>query len=481
MQPGERFALFLKIITPLLILVLFSTTPAAYSVSAGLQAARTAHENDQHQEAAAALRQVLFHEPWRVWLWEQVGQEEQDAARLPQAIEALTRAAAAGSLSPQGQYQLGEAYLEQKNANAAEACWQALLRKGKNLPEDLAARTYERLSQLQRSRGEFSAAVETLRAWHAADPKNPRATFLLGLQLSVVQPADALSLLVEAAGQDLSFSAIVQKIRTGINIAGESDDPGYSWLVIGRGLANAGQWDLAAEAFRQAVLAAPGYAEAWAFQGEAKFHLGKDGQVDLDRALALNAKSVVVRALLALNFRRQGKYDLALKNLEIVIALEPDEPMWEVELGNTWAEQGDLLAALEHFQKATTLAPQNSLYWQYLAKFALDYSVNVSTIGLPAARQAVVLAPDDPAALDIMGWTMVSLSDYATAERFLQQAVDRDATYTLALLHLGQLYLQEQNLDRAYSYLKRASLLAGEDTVGLVAKRLLLRYFSEGS
>jgi tetratricopeptide (TPR) repeat protein len=481
MQPGERISLFFKIITPLFLLVLFSATPSSYSISAGLREARSAHDNGLHQQAAQALRQVLLHEPWRVRLWEQVGREEQDAARLPQAIEALNRAAAAASLSPVGQYQLGEAYLEQKNANGAEACWQALLRKEKDLPEDLAVRTYESLAQLQRSRGKFGAALETLRAWHSADPKNPHATFLLGLQLSVVQPAEAVSLLVEASAQEPSFTPVVQKIRTGINIASESGDPGYSWLVIGRGLANAGQWDLAAEAFRQALAAAPDYAEAWAFQGEAKFHLGKDGQADLDRALALNEKSVVVRALLALNYRRQGKYDLALKNLEKAAAYEPEEPMWEVELGNTWAEQGDLPVALEHFQKATALAPQNSLYWQALAKFAVDYSVNVSTIGLPAARQAIVLAPDDPAALDVMGWTMVSLSDYATAERFLQQAVNRDATYTLALLHLGQLYLQEQNLDRAYPYLKRASLLAGEDTVGLVAKRLLLRYFSEGS
>ncbi|MBE0699161.1 MAG: tetratricopeptide repeat protein, partial [Anaerolineaceae bacterium] len=69
--------------------------------------------------------------------------------------------------------------------------------------------------------------------------------------------------------------------------------------------------------------------------------------------------------------------------------------------GNTWAEKGDLLVALEHFQKATTLDPQNSLYWQYLARFTVDYSVNVRFIGLPAARQAVVLAPNDPAALDV--------------------------------------------------------------------------------
>ncbi|MBE0699160.1 MAG: tetratricopeptide repeat protein [Anaerolineaceae bacterium] len=333
MQPGERFALFLRIILPLLFLTLFSITPASSAVSEGLRAARTARANGFHQEAAENLRQVLLHEPWRVWVWEQVGQEEKETGRLPQAVEALNQAKAAGSLSPQGLFELGEAYLEQKNADAAEASWEELLWKGKSLPEGLAARTYESLAQLQRSRGDFGAAAETLRAWHSTDPKNSYATFLLGLQLSVVQPDQALGLLVEAAGQDQSYSAAVQKIRTGINIAGESDNPGYSWLIIGRGLGSAGQWDLAAEAFRQAVLVAPDYAEAWAFQGEAKFHLGKDGQADLDRALALNEKSAVVRALLALNFRRQGKYDLALENLETVAVLEPDEPMWEVELG----------------------------------------------------------------------------------------------------------------------------------------------------
>jgi tetratricopeptide (TPR) repeat protein len=78
-----------------------------------------------------------------------------------------------------------------------------------------------------------------------------------------------------------------------------------------------------------------------------------------------------------------------------------------------------------------------------------------------------------------MGWLMVSLGDYASAERFLQQAIEKDASFSLSLLHLGQLYLQEQQLERAYPYIKRASILSGQDAIGQIAKRLLLRYYGE--
>jgi tetratricopeptide (TPR) repeat protein len=472
-----RSSLWIKIAALAVVLIALNVHPASFAVQSAMQAARIAQANGFHQEAADHYRQVLAREPWRIWLWEQVGFEEAKAGRLPQAVEAFSRANAAGSLSLQGRFQLGEALMQQNEMDAAEVTWKMLLQDKTAIPEDLAAKTYERLASLQRSRGDFSRAVETLRAWLAADPSNVQAIFLLGLNLTPLNPDEALPLLIEASTRDTVYTPTVQILRRGINAASAGEDPGYRWVMIGRALGSAGQWDLASKAFEQAVMISPQYAEAWAFLGEARYQLGKPGKVDLDRAVELNPKSVVARALLALYYRQEGNYDLALENLQTAARQEPEEPIWEVEMGNICAEKGDLPVALEHFQKATSLAPDISIYWQYLARFSVSYDTNVQTIGLPAARQAVILAPNDPGALDVMGWTMVYLEDYASAERFLRQAVERNTSYALAYLHLGQLCLQQNDLEHAHPYLDRAMSLDGDGSIGLVAERLLRQYY----
>lgn len=479
MHPGERLSFLVFILAPAVILISLNAYPASIGLRSGIESANVARSNARYQEEADNLRQVLAREPWRVWLWEQIGFAEVKAARFPQAVEAFLYAEAADALSLDGLYQLGEVFLQQDAREAAEETWRKLLQRGENIPGDVAAKTYERLAQLQRSRGDFSAAVDTLRAWKTTDPNNARAAFLLGLHLTVLSPDEAVRLLVDASSQDPFFTPTVQIIRRGISAAGESDDLAYGWVMIGRALGSAGQWDFAIEAFQQAVEASPQYAEAWAFLGEARHQIGQNGKIDLDRAAALDPESVVVRALMAMHYRREGNYDRALENLQAIAVREPEEPMWEVELGNTRAEEGNLPVALEHFQKAVHLAPDLSIYWQYLARFCVTYNMSIQAVGLPAARQAVILSPNDPGALDLMGWTMVTLQDYASAERFLQQAVKKDASHKQALLHLGQLYLQQQEPGRAYPYLKKALLLGGDDPAGAVARRLLLQYYGE--
>jgi tetratricopeptide (TPR) repeat protein len=250
--------------------------------------------------------------------------------------------------------------------------------------------------------------------------------------------------------------------------------------MIGRALGSIGEWDAAERAFQQAVQISPGYAEAWGFLGEARYHLNGGGKADLDQADRLAPDSPVIRALMALYWRREGQPAKAMPYLEAIALAEPKEPTWQVEIGNTWVETGDLIKARAAYQKAVDLAPDISLYWQYLARFSIEYNVDIHTLGLGAARQAVVLAPEDTAALDTMGWALVNLGDYATAERFLQHALEKDATYAPACLHMGQLYLQRQENGQAYLYLKRAAALAGDTPTGRFARRLLSKYFGGG-
>jgi tetratricopeptide (TPR) repeat protein len=474
MQPGSRISLFLKISLPLLILLLLNVLPGARLVTGSLREAALARQAGKPLAEADALRKAYEREPWRKNLLERLGSAEWSAGRAREAAQALQDAADTNAISLDGRYLLGQAYELLGDGVSAEAAWSGMLRAG-----GPSARAYERLAVLYRAQGDLPAAVEVLSAWRAWDPQDPRAAYLLGLDLLVSQPDAALPLLVEAAQKEPAYTPTVQILRGGISLAGQSTDPAYSWLVIGRALGSAAQWDLAQQAIQQSLTAAPQYAEAWAFLGEAKVHLGQDGWPDLEKATKIAPDSPVVRALTSLYWRRQGNYDRALTDLQVIADQEPEEPVWQVEMGNTLAEKGDLDAARACFEKATQLAPQRSIYWQYLAAFSAQYNVSIRDLGLPAARKAVLLDPNDPGALDAMGLTMMSLGDLASAERFLQRAIQKDGAHVMASLHLGQLYLQQADIARARPYLQRASSLAGDSQAGEIARRLLKQYFGE--
>lgn len=481
MQPRGHLSRIIKITLPFLAAIFLSITPYANAVVNGLRVARMASEYQQPQRMAANLRQVVAREPWRCELWEQIGKAELQTANWDKAESAFLQAKQATCLSAEGLYQLGEVYAFQNDSQAAEQTWFLLLRKDESFAPELKSRAYERIVELRRIQGDFQGAAVILEEWRAFEPANPKVSFLLGVYLSVMDPDRALPFLLQASSADSTYTVVVRKIRRGIGQAREGEDLGYSWLMIGRALGSAGYWDLAREAFQHSVQASPEYAEAWAFLAEANFQTGRDGQPQFDRALTFDPNSVVVKALLGIHFRQLKNYDLALEYLQAVALEEPDEPMWQVELANTWAFKGDLVAALASFQKAVEIAPKDSQYWRYLALFSVEYNVDVRYVGLPAARQAVILAPLDPDALDVMGWTMVNLADYASAERYLLQSIGKDAHNPRILLHLGQLYIQKQEYQKGYPYLQQAALLSGDDSIGLVARRLLLRVYHEGA
>lgn len=474
MQTGERLSLLFKIALPFLLLFILQAYPASYAVVDNLREAQIARQEERPVEAADALRRVLAQQTWRTQLWEEIARQEHAAGRFDQAVYAFQQADQAGVLSADGRFQLAEDLFQLGDAPAAEATLQDLLRIGG--PSD---RTYDRLAQFQRARRDYAAAVQTLRAWHVFAPQDAQVAFKLGMHLMILDPEEALPLLLEASNKNSKLTPDVQTLRSGLGQAGNTDEPAYGWLMIGRALGSTGQWDLAAEAFQKSIALSADYGEAWGFLSEALYHIDGSGKAELDQALKLAPESPVVRALAALYWRRAGEPQKALEYLLAIAAQEPDEPVWKVEIAYAYVATGDLMTARDYFEQAIDLVPESSLYWQYLARFSAEYQVEPSTLGLPAARKAILLAPDDPAALDTMGVVMMRLGDSASAERFLQRALHSDATYAQAYLHLGQLYLQ-QDSRRAYPYLKRAAELAGESPTGVTAQRLLLQYFGEG-
>ena len=156
---------------------------------------------------------------------------------------------------------------------------------------------------------------------------------------------------------------------------------------------------------------------------------------------------------------------------------EPSNPAWQAELGNAYIKSGDLVAALAAYQRATELAPNQSTYWRLLAVFCAENGVYLEEVGLPAAQKAVDLAPDDPTALDALGWVYLSSGKYASAEQTLLDVIKRFPDHLPAHIHLAMTYLAQGNRTAAFDKLTYVQSTDPNGMDGETAKQLLKQYF----
>lgn len=468
MRTAKPEQLALRFLLPLLLAAGLHLAPRPARFDAALQAIWQARLSGDVTGEREAIRRAAAFQPWRGDLWVRLAELGMQSQDWPAAVAALQQAQRWGALSGSQQAALGEAYWQQGMQPAAVEAWRPLLQNGAAGQE-----LFERVYTHQRSAGDYEGALSTLSWWRAAQPEDAQVGYRLGMLRLLTRPEDGLELLEAAADADAALRPGVYALRQALK-AGEPNPA----LHLGRALGQLGEWDLAVVFLRRAVQAEPENADAWAFLGEALDQAGQDGSTEIGRALELAPRSVAARAGAALHWRRQHRPDLALAYLETLAREQPQQAVWQIEMGKTLAEEGNLPAAAARYRRALELEPENAGYWNALALFCVQNHYDLQGIGLPAARQALLLSPGNPESLDLMGMLLMQLEDLVGAERFLQQALQKDAMLAPAHLHLGQVYLYQGQNDLARQHLTQAAEFAGKDTeTGLLAKRLLQRYY----
>ena len=300
-----------------------------------------------------------------------------------------------------------------------------------------------------------------------------------GILLMQDDPERALDQLNTASRLDDEYAPVVETLRTSLNLASLESAPAEKLILIGRGLGLAEEWQLAASAFDNATQADPENASAWAWLGEAKYQLGEDAFSFFGMAESIDPNNATLLSLRALYWQRTNDFESALVDFEKLAALEPENPTWQISLGALYAELGDLQTALAAYEKAIEFAPTEPAYRQLLALFSFNYRYDMAEMGLSAARRAVILAPERAEYIDTLGLIYFGLARDADAEHQFLHALEKDANYAPAHLHLGMLYLQRGHQDLAYASLLRAQELAPNGAVGNDAARLLAEYFQK--
>lgn len=480
--------IFMLILVPLL-----GLAARPHAASQELANAARAQDAGALLDSARHLALAAQDLPGRVDLFEQAGDLATSAGDPQAAIGYYSQAgdhwpdlrglsfsagrAVVNGLSLQGAIKLGEAYQQIGNLPAAIEVWQEAANSFGSPPE-----LEQRLYQAERDRGNYQAAIPHLQSLVVRAPGDARLRYQLGLVMATQEPEAALAFLLEAALMDPSLAANVETLKRNIVSARMGSDHAYSLLSAGRALATLGEWELAGEAFRQATLAQPNYAEAWAYLGEARQHTilkaysgaaQGDSLAALQKAIDLDPKSLAANTFMALYWNRQGKFAKAQQALETAILLDPVNPSLFVELGNTLSIAGDLQGAQAAFKRAVDLAPRDPSFLRMMATFSLRYDYRMQEIALPAARRAVALDANDPNNLDLMGQVLIKMQDLLNAQRFLDRAIQADPNFASAHLHLGSIYMVSGNHDAARRELDLARSLAPGSLVAQQAEHLL--------
>ncbi len=472
MRANQRIAIPLLIALPVVVLGLVAVSPRPLALTVTWQAARMAAAQERYADAAASYREIIAYQPERTDLWDLVGALAFQAGDFAGAVDAYQQAEAGGALSLEGRFHLAAAYQNLGEIEKAQQTWRLLADQ-----PGLSAGQYAELVGLLRQSGDYPGALQTAEAWTAAYPDDLAAAYAYGLQLSCVDPPLAREVLLPVSAANVPEAAKSTVLLQGLDAALESTAEEYSLVLIGQRLLEVKEMDFAERAFVQATNLNPLYAEAWAMLSEAQQLLGGDGWPALQQARQLNPDSDIVQAVLALYYRRQNQPEQALATLRALAADHPQDARWQIEIGAALTEQGDLIEAMAAYKQATELEPDNPLPWRALAAFAAENGFDAQSYSIPAAQKALELDDESAQSLDLMGWILLIEGDLEGAEQFLQQALQKDASYPRALLHLAQVYLDMNRLSLAYKPLSQAAEQSDDPSVSLQAARLLERYF----
>ncbi|MCC6299781.1 MAG: tetratricopeptide repeat protein [Anaerolineales bacterium] len=450
---------------PFVFLLMFLAV-AAPVITSGYSELRQAASAESYNEIAGHYLRAAQRLPWRADLYELAGHAYFHAEEYALADSTYQRAFEKGALSPQGWMAWGDVnYLDDNKTRAVEIWKQTLEQDG------FSAEIYLRLARASQADEDYAAAASYFQSYVSAVPDDASAHYQLGLLLTLTEPDKAASELLLASQLDVQFGPAADALRGALSLASRADTPSQKFVLIGAGLGSVEEWKLARVAFESAVRADDANAEAWAWLGEANQQNGRDGSVELDRALELNPNSSIVRGLRGLHFQRIGNHSAALTEFQAAASLDPENPARFVSLGDAYALTGDLNHALESFQYAVLLTPEDAAYWRALAEFCGRQGIYLDEVGIPAAQRAVTLARDAEN-LDVLGWLYLLDARYAEAEQSLSDALARDPQNASVYFHLGLLYLQTGENAAAFENLIRARDLGNSQ-----ADALLKRYF----
>ncbi len=460
MKSDEKLQLILIILLPLVLGLFLTLNPLDQEIRELWKENRLALKTQDYEQILSVNQDIQNLQPWRESEMLSLARANFQLGEWQETIDAYLKVSAESPLSLEDTYSLAEAYWETDQMEKARLTWNQIRDR-----EDIRESDLEKLVSVQQDHQDYYQAYQTLLTWKTRFPLDNTLYYALGLSQIIYDPENAESSLLRSLETYQERIDQVSALREGLAVILRETDAAARLMIAGNVLSQQSEWAYAAGAYAVVTRSIPDYAEAWALYGNAMYYLGENGDVYIQKAVDLDPQSQVVKAVQAYAYRREGRAQEAIRIFEDLSKQNPDNALWIYEIGQTYNVMGELGSALVYYQQAALIDESDPYYWEALARFSLENSFGLESVGIDAARKALTLQPEDGLTNDLMGWFFYTLDDLVSAERFLLKAKQYAPYSAVVHLHLGQLYIQkneyalaDENLRACVEFAKNAQI-----------------------
>jgi tetratricopeptide (TPR) repeat protein len=265
-------------------------------------------------------------------------------------------------------------------------------------------------------------------------PANPKLYVALGL----------------AYWQRDDFLHALESFQRAVKV-GPGSAEAHNWLGVA--ILEKGDFTGSIAEFRKTIALDPKYTRAYANLGSA---LTKNGELAeavkvFQTAVALEPNSPVAHMNLGVALRAKGDAKGALSHLRFVVQHEPDDTNARLMLGQTLQQSGDLSGAIQAFENTVRIDPEFREGY-----YALGSALKQQAASMPKPRP---VSPSPADELYKRGEEAAAQGDLKEAQRWLEEAVNKDASSADAQNLLGYILGQQGDLISALGHLEKAVAL----------------------
>ncbi|MEO1252389.1 MAG: tetratricopeptide repeat protein [Pseudomonadota bacterium] len=316
-------------------------------------------------------------------------------------------------------------------------------------------------------------------AFRETTPARGAAIALYSLASGILQDVWQRREAAERAGfriGDADYNLSLAMARLALYLDPSLDD---AWRFVGSILNHYGEHESAIAALGNVSPASPFYEQARIEIAAARDSMGdSEGALAMLRAF-INANPAAVDARLAYAalFARRGEHEQAVKAMDGLIAMLPEEPApiaWRYYLTRAASllEIDEWPRAEADLQRAAEIAPEEATVLNYLGYSWAERGENLEE-AFALIEKAVVLEPTSGAIIDSLGWAHYQLGEYDEAVGHLEQAASLEPGDPVITDHLGDVYWRlGRETEARYQWERVLQLEPNDDLADLVREKL---------